>query len=199
MGAPHRRAECKTLSGEIPKADPDEVRERITDALRSQLRREPTSAEVDLALEQWRRVDAINNRNKAFWDEQNPPPSPPGPEAVMRAEVWRMTLREAFREATVKAVSAFQSDHASKPRPKKKPTHKSEVIAAMRTWRADRHTTLADFLHAAEVSSIPGVSIKLAPLGDVNTYIIDCENVGDDPKAVRYRTLEHWWEEASSK
>jgi hypothetical protein len=158
-------------------------------------------------------VHKINEANRAKWAE----PESNMIQVVMAADQAESeralaTAKAAAEVRVGKAVSDFQSDHARKPRPKKEPTHKSEVIAAMSLWRADNHT-LAEFLDAAEVGSIPSVNIKLAPLVDANKYIVVCENVSDHvqapsptasgtqppAKTVRYRTLEHWWEEASSK
>jgi hypothetical protein len=104
--------------------------------------------------------------------------------------------RAAAEVRVGKAVSDFQAPRSRLLRPKKEPTQRSEAIAAMIPWRANNHTR-ADFLAAAEVDSIPGVSIKLAPLVDGNKYIVDCENTKDEPKTVDLETIKRWWKKAA--
>jgi hypothetical protein len=209
MGEPHRRAERTAVSGEKPVFVDPEVVAGIKDDFRSKFGREPTSAEVNAEVERLRQfkltkpeppqrpsitVAELAAKAKEFGDQQCPPPAPPGPEATMRAEALRMTVRETERKATASAVSDFQTPRARKKRPKKEPTQRSEAVAAMSTWRAEH--TRPEFLAAAEVGSIPGVSIKLAPLVAGNKYVVDCENAKDEPKTVDLETIKRWWKEA---
>lgn len=164
-------------------------------------------------------VDELAAKAKEFWDTQlGPPEEPhtPNPgEMRILAESERIVAAHdpdnqvlkkrgvdaaraaaAVDSAATTAVSNSQSSRARKKRPKKKPTHKSEVISGMRTYRTDNRT-LSDFLAAAEVGSIPGVSIKRAPLGEGNTYIVDCEDASDDAKTLSFETIKGWWQEAA--
>lgn len=87
-----------------------------------------------------------------------------------------------------------QSARASKSRPKKHPTHRSETIAAMRLSRREGRT-LREFLDGA-MSGSNDVGIQLAASKGVEKYIIDAEAVATDCPHVSFSTLERWWKEA---
>ena len=103
------------------------------------------------------------------------------------------------------AQDKFKTEMARKaaqsPRPKKKPTHRSVAIAAMKSWRKSTRTafldagTFSDFLDGASEGSVEGLKIELKQLRGVVKYSVD----GDDllvAKPFSRRTLEDWWTDA---
>ena len=96
------------------------------------------------------------------------------------------------------AVSASQSQRASKARPKTKPTHRSITIAAMRQARAEGKT-LDAFLAAAANDAIDGLSIKpVDDVKDVERWKVWADEF-DDPKKMSRPGLADWWRAAASK
>jgi hypothetical protein len=138
----------------------------------------------------------IGEKNRAKWAD----PESHMTQVVMAAEqtAAQRALADTKAAAEVrvgKAVSDFQTPRSRLLRPKKKPTHKSKVIAAMRTWRRGNNHTLAEFLAAAGVGSIPGV--RITALRKMARYTVRCEAVSDKPKNVALETIKGWWKEAA--
>ncbi len=90
-----------------------------------------------------------------------------------------------------------QSDRAARPRPKKAPSQRSEVIKAMRRARAAGED-LPGFLAAADNGSIKGAMISPAAMVGVRKYEIECGNAPSG-NAVSLRTLFDWWKEAGKR
>jgi hypothetical protein len=68
--------------------------------------------ELELTAEQLATVRAIKTRNAAFWDALKEPPEPHTPDALLRAEALRLTVRAAQREA-VRASNLARSMKAA--------------------------------------------------------------------------------------
>jgi hypothetical protein len=93
------------------------------------------------------------------------------------------------KDALQKHHSAIQSHAARALRPKKKPTHRNEVITAMRPAKK-RGDSLAQFLQSAEAESID--DIKITWVEKFGKYALDTLATGDGHKVSR-RTILDWW------
>ena len=89
-----------------------------------------------------------------------------------------------------------QKARARRPRPKKKPTHRSIVIAAMGRYRK-QSMTLEKFLDAASVGSIDGLNIKRDAAKGVERWIVECDELDTYKRPVARSTLEGWWADAN--
>jgi hypothetical protein len=136
----------------------------------------------------------INEWNRAKWAD----PASDLDQAVMadeRAESLKSVaaIKAAAEVRVSKAVSDFQSGRARKPRPKKKPTHRSEAISRMRRFRAEGHT-LPDFTEADH----DGLTIRSVLKGGVTRYRVENGELRDKKKRIIVKfvarsTLDAWW------
>jgi hypothetical protein len=92
------------------------------------------------------------------------------------------------------AVRGRQREAARKPRPRQS-THRTEVIRAMRSCRAEGKK-LEDFIDAALVGSVDGVCIKKDIHGNFERFIIECDCLNAEKK-VALSTLREWWGKAA--
>lgn len=84
---------------------------------------------------------------------------------------------------------------AQLPRPKKKPTFKSEFTAAMRISRREG-MALLDFIESVRAGSLEHLSIEDGPRG-VNGYMISADAVNDgEPTHKSHHTLNDWFKSA---
>ncbi|MCX7165697.1 MAG: hypothetical protein NTV11_05425 [Rhodocyclales bacterium] len=88
-----------------------------------------------------------------------------------------------------------QSDLGKRP-PKERTTHKTVTVAAMRPWRRDGHS-LAEFMDAASVGSIDGLTIQRAGVSGVERFDVDCDAM-EKKKRASMRSLQEWWEAANA-
>jgi hypothetical protein len=115
--------------------------------------------------------------------------------SILRA--W--TLQSAMNEAALdEAVTGrrWQSAAAQKPRPKTKPTHRSEIVTAMRRARKDDQT-LDQFLESAANDCVEGLTIERIEAHAVETWSVECIRVQNSEgtlveKRVSRSTLEGW-------
>jgi hypothetical protein len=108
-----------------------------------------------------------------------------------------LAAETSYTGAIIEAVGLIAGEasraalsRAKKPRPKKRPTHRNNLIAAMRHFRAEGHT-FNEFLAAAE-DSIEGLSIDSAESG-VKRFVIECGAAGETARTVALKTLSEWW------
>lgn len=87
------------------------------------------------------------------------------------------------------AKSSSQSEAASNPRPKKKPTLKSEFQAAMAKAKREG-LTLGEFIESAKEGSIDGIELSEHESG---RYVIDAAAVDGDKEKKAHETLKSWW------
>ncbi len=98
-------------------------------------------------------------------------------------------LEQIAAEALPSMQKASNRAAASNPRPKKKPTLKSEFQAAMAKVKREG-LTLGEFIESAKAGSIDGIE-----LGDHESgrYVIDAAAVDGDPEKKAHETLKSWW------
>lgn len=154
-------------------------------------------------------VAEINRANREYWDRRNgtlkdliakyQPETPEGVLAILEGEEAIARSDESF----ARVESQANTSRARKKRPKKKPTYKTEFIAAMTQWRKD-DGLLKDFIDAAENGSIEGLSITSDTAKGSGRYVISSGEVvgkldlpdGSTGKKVAYSTIAGWWDEA---
>lgn len=115
--------------------------------------------------------------------------------SIIRAWIERSVVNAAALNEAVTGRRR-QAKRARKPRPKKKPTHKSVVTEAMAVVR--NQMTLDTFLEAAEVGSIQGLKITRHLAKGVERWLVECDNVDLDKPPVARSTLEGWWTASNS-
>lgn len=103
----------------------------------------------------------------------------------------RLTARHIYADA---GERQSQIDAAKKPRPRKKPTLRSEFIAEMKRARFGG-MTIDDFIASVMVGSVMGLELKDGPEGS-NRYELFADEVGGDATNKSRGTLKSWWKEA---
>ncbi len=86
-----------------------------------------------------------------------------------------------------------QKKIAEKPRPKKKPTHRSMTINEMEEWRSKGHH-FDEFIDSAIAGSIDGLDLNLGRV----KYEMAWDNL-ESPRQFAETTLREWWTEAGKK
>jgi hypothetical protein len=132
-------------------------------------------------------VEEIAKVHAEFWAQRDPPAP-----KLDEMEVRKANIQAAHRHMK----SLEQSARASKSRPKKKPSHRIEVIEAMRIFNYTG-ATLQAFLDSAAVESIEGITITRVASSKIDAYSVECDDIDSRPREVKYRTLEDWWTEAA--
>lgn len=90
--------------------------------------------------------------------------------------------------------SARQSDNAKKGRPRKKPTLRSEFIAAMKIARS-QEMILSVFIESVRAGSVDGLELNAGPEGS-SRYKLNADAVSGDAVMVSPQTLKGWWNAA---
>ena len=99
-----------------------------------------------------------------------------------------------------RAHQLAQQAKARKPRPKRKPTVRTETIAAMASARRDG-MEFQDFLDSAQAGSASGISVSRLDRRGVERFLVIADAVTDrdGEQEVSAGTLRDWWGKAGKK